>query len=125
MRKSLLFLVICLACQPKHDSIEGNWQVESKFYKATCKIVSTGQYYDGIVLSYDDGTSKYQYSSEQPQYFFRHLAKKGSTYVDGMTGATRSQQSDNQWSIVLVSMDTLKVQTKISNRKSEELWVRK
>lgn len=117
-------MAIIVGCNDKQDPVEGTWKVESRFYSATCEIQKEDGYFDGIVLSYDDGTTSYRFSENDPRYFFKNLKKKGEYYVDGVSGATKSGYSSDQLKIELIATDTLKMISMVSNKPIEELWIR-
>ncbi len=126
MRHLLLISLALISCQGSDDSIVGDWKVASKFHQSTCRIEKDGEYFNGLALSYNDGTTFYTYNENQPRYFFRNLQKNDTLFVDGISGATSSSaDATGQINIYLVSRDTLKMMTKVSNTLIEEIWIRK
>lgn len=78
-----------------------------------------------MVLYYNDGTSKYTYNEKKPYYIFTGLQKGNGIYVDAVTGATSSNQTQKTLEIEKKHLDTLEVTTYIRNKPLKEIWIRK
>jgi len=55
-----MFLLFSIACTQHADPIEGEWKLNSRFYSATYKITKESNQLNGLVLYYNDGTTKYK-----------------------------------------------------------------
>lgn len=120
-----MFLLFSIACTQHTDPIEGEWKVDSRFYSATCKITKENNQLNGLVLYYNDGTTKYKHDSSTNYYFFTGLKKqKNNHYIDGISGATSKNEISKNIEIKHKSKDTLKVTTIVLNKPLVEIWTR-
>lgn len=115
--------MVFIACNSSDSILEGKWKLISPFYKASCQIIKKGNGFEGLILSYNDGTSTYQYDANKPFYAFTCLKKQGGIYVDGVSGATQ-QKGKTKVSAQLISKDTLQLTTLIANQELKEIWAR-
>ena len=103
----------------------GIWKVDSKFYKATCKILEENDTVKGEVLYYNDNTTVYRSKKGQAKsYFFNNIKEKNGTYIDAISGATKTKNKNKTATLHLVSTDTLEITTYIMNKPLKEIWVR-
>lgn len=122
----LLFPIIMVSCQRQEDPLVGKWKVNSKFYSATYQISEAGNELNGLVLSYNDGTSKYKQGDEKQYFVFTGLKKESELqYVDGISGATSKKDAPKSIEIKQINKDTLEVTTFIMNKPLTEIWTRK
>lgn len=120
------FLIILIACQQRQDPLIGKWKVNSKFYYATYQILEDGNQLKGLVISYNDGTSKYHYDKEKPYYIFTGLKKENAQYyVNGVSGATTKNSESKSIEIKRINNDSLEVTTFVMSKPLTEIWTRK
>lgn len=128
MNKYLLAFIalVTFGCTPQKSSLEGIWQANDRFSKATYYISAQRQGLKVQVLSYDDGTSSYTYKGGKKQYFAQYLRRQKQQYVDGMSGATQKQTGKTARKRLQVkNQDTLEVTTYVVNQPIKEYWVRR
>lgn len=121
----ILITIIGVSCHHHPDDLIGVWTVQSKFYSGTYQIKEDGKKLSGVVLYYNDGTSKYTYNEEKPYYIFTGLKKDNGIYIDAVTGATSSNEKPQTLEIQKIHLDTLEVTTYIRNKPLKEIWIRK
>ncbi len=120
-----MFLMLAFSCVKKNNPIIGTWEVDSKFYKATCNIIEEDNSIKGQVLYYNDDTTVYKYEEGKPKnYFFNNLKEKKGVFVDAVSGATKKNESKEMVTLNLLSKDTLEVTTFIMHQPLKELWIR-
>ena len=103
----------------------GIWKVDSKFYKATCEILEENDTVKGVVLYYNDNTTKYKHEVGAPKsYFFNDIKEKNGTYIDAISGATKIENNNKTATLHLLSKDTLEITTYIMNKPLKEIWTR-
>ena len=119
----LTILSVLLSCTT-NDPLEGIWIVRSDYYRATCEIHKTYQGFQGLMLSYDDGTTIYKHDPQQPRHLFKNIKLKDREYVDGVSSATIKSGTSKNISIKLINEDSLLMTTYIMNRPVEELWTK-
>ncbi len=127
MRKAFLLGIIMavISCAKKEVPLIGIWEVDSKFYKATCEILEEKNEVKGVVLYYNDDTTVYKYEEGQPKnYFFNNLKEKNDLFVDALAGATNTKNSENNITLNLLSKDTLEVTSYILHKPLKEIWIR-
>lgn len=115
------------SCKTKENPLLGVWKINSKFYKATCKIIKDENSVKGLVLYYNDDTTIYKYKEgdgESKNYFFNNLIEKKGTYVDAVSGATKTDKLEEAVTLKLLSKDTLEVTTHIMRKPLKETWIR-
>jgi len=121
----LLFLLIAIACRQQIDPLVGIWKVNSSFYSATYQIMKKRNQLNGLVLFYNDGTTRYKHDGTQQQYIFNGLKKKeDGQYVDGISGATTKNDTPKNIEIKIINKDTLEVTTFVMNKPLVEFWTR-
>lgn len=126
MKRVLCLLVIAnVGCSKGPDPIVGDWTVDSKFYRATCRIEANGDVFDAWFLDYDDGTTSFEGREIAKRYYFKNLKSSQNRYIDGMSGATNTSGSQSDFTLKLIHKDTLIITTNIMNQVSDELWIRK
>lgn len=127
MKKALFIsiAIIVFSCTKKESSIIGIWKVDSKFYKATCEILEEKGVVKGIVLYYNDNTTVYRHEEGQPKsYFFKNIKEKDGTYIDAISGATKTENPSKTTTLQLISKDTIEITTYIMNKPLKEIWIR-
>lgn len=127
MRKTFLIsiAIVFFSCTKKENPLIGIWKVDSKFYKATCGILEEEGLTKGVVLYYNDNTTVYTHEEGQPKsYFFKNIKEKDGTYIDAVSGATKTEDSSKTATLHLVSTDTLEITTYIMNKPLKEIWIR-
>lgn len=103
----------------------GIWKVDSKFYTATCEILEEDNTIKGVVLYYNDNTTVYKHEDGQPKsYFFKNITEKNGVYIDAVSGATKTENSNETATLHLLDQDTLEVTTYIMNKPLKEIWIR-
>ncbi len=119
------FIILCLtSCQGQPDLLEGEWHVSNGFYKATYQIIKKGDFYAAVILKYDDGTTRFNHEPTNHRYLFSNLRKKKDVYVDGLSGATKSETAKVNFLINSRHSDTLWVDQYIRDRPIREVWTR-
>ncbi len=127
MKKALFIsiAIIVFSCTKKESSIIGIWKVDSKFYKATCEILEENGVMKGVVLYYNDNTTVYRHEEGQEKsYFFKNIKEKDGTYIDAISGATKTENSSKTATLQLISKDTIEITTYIMNKPLKEIWIR-
>lgn len=123
---SLILLLLVTSCTDIKDPLEGEWEVRSRFFKARYEIFREDDQLKGLVLFYDDGTTKYNYDGAKRYYVYQNLIKKDSIYVDAVSGATQVKEDHKMIDhIKLIGNDTLQMVTYMMNRPIIDVWVRK
>lgn len=120
----LLLSLLLLSCKQEHDALSGQWIVNSKYYSATYEIFKESDGFDGLVLYYNDGTTRYKHDGSQNYFIFRHLRSEGKKYVDGVSGATSKQGMSKRIEINQIDEDTLEVTSYIVDQSLKEIWTR-
>ena len=108
----------------KEDKITGIWRANSEFYKATYLILEEQGSLKAKVLSYDDGTTRYNSSKKRTWYQFNDLVENQGIYVDGISGATRKVSHDAADNVKVVDPDSLEVTRHVLGRPLKEKWIR-
>ena len=122
----IIIPIIIYSCKQTNDNLVGDWIVQSKFYQASYQIIEDNGQWNALVLYYNDGTTRYRYDGIKKRFAFKGLTKGKTTYVDGLSGATRSAEAQQKTiEISKKSKDTLEVTTYSMNKPIVELWVRK
>lgn len=127
MKRQMLILcsIMMISCQYQQDSLIGKWKVNSKFLNATYQILEDGDELNGLVLFYDDGTTKYRHDGTKNHYVFKGLKKENEQYVDGISGATtKENNTPRSIEITKKHKDTLEVTTLVMNKPIVEFWTR-
>lgn len=127
MRKVFLIsiVIVVFSCVKKENPMIGIWKVDSKFYKATCEILEENDTVKGVVLYYNDNTTKYKHEVGAPKsYFFNDIKEKNGTYIDAISGATKIENNNKTATLHLLSKDTLEITTYIMNKPLKEIWTR-
>ncbi|MEX0273660.1 MAG: hypothetical protein AB3N16_04705 [Flavobacteriaceae bacterium] len=96
----------------------------SRFHKATYRIANIDGKVVGKVMGYDDGTTRYHWSSDQPLYIFQDLETGNGIFVDGFSGAT-TQSGGNKIEIKVIHTDSLHVEFHFNDHPMSEIWTRK
>lgn len=122
-RNTWIVLILLTACTAKNDVLEGKWKLSSLFYNASYQIIDKGDEFEAVVLSYNDGTSNYQYRDDERYYAFTDLKRKDDIYVDGTSGATK-QKGKAKVSVKVLHKDSLELTTSIANQELKEIWIR-
>lgn len=117
----LIGFFICIWSCSKPLPIDGVWKVNNPVYKAVYEIKDINEKKKAHVVSYNDGTSRFD-SIEKTVYFFNDLRPKDLFYVDAISGATKTKQKQNR--IEPIHKDTLKVTTYIHNKPIVEYWIK-
>lgn len=125
IQKSIFFLLILMvACTSKiDDRILGTWEVQSKFYRATYKIEKKSKKLVGKILYYNDDTTIIRETGTDKDIFLTNLTYKKGTYIDAVSGATKTQKES--LTIKIRHKDTLEVKTYIMHKPLIEFWTRK
>lgn len=121
----LILIISLCSCYRQYNDIKGEWKVNSKFYHATYQIIEEDDNLNGLVLYYNDGTTKYTYDGTKRRYVFTGLKKEKNQYVDGISGATSKNSTPKSIEIKSKSEDTLEVTTYIMDKPLLEIWTRK
>ena len=122
----ILIPMVIYSCQQTNDNIVGDWVVQSRFYQARYQIFEDAGQWNALVLHYDDGTTRYKYDGIEKRFAFTGLKKYKTVYVDGLSGATKSAETQQKTiEISKKSKDTIEVTTYSLNKPIVELWVRK
>lgn len=127
MKRSLLVIIaiIAFSCSERESPILGIWKVDSNFYKATYQIIEKEDVTKGFVLYYNDDTTIYKYEKGQPKhYFIKNLIQEDSLYIDAISGATNTEQSNKTITLKNLSKDTLEVTSYIQHKPLKEYWIR-
>lgn len=119
------YLLSLFACQNPIDTIVGEWRANSAFYQATYEIIAEEDHWNGQVLYYHDGTTKYRYDGRGKRYLFTGLKKSDGQYIDGISGATATGNQLKSIEINKKHEDTLEVTTYVMNKPIVEIWTRK
>ena len=123
----ILFVTTLFACSQSYQNVDisGTWLCKDKFHSAKYEVfLDEEQEYKGLVLSYNDGTSKYKYDSLNEFFIFEKLrSEKGHYAVDGISGATNKTNADLE--IHPISDDSLEVKRLVGETQVREYWVRK
>lgn len=120
----ILLTFFWIVCNHQSDDMVGEWVVQSKHYSATYRILQEGKKLNGLVLYYNDGTTKYRHDGEKFYYIFTGLEKDDGIYVDAVTGATSKNDTPKTLEINKRNIDTLDVTTYIRNKPLREIWTR-
>ncbi len=121
-----LSILLCLmSCSNKCQSLYGEWEVKSSYYKAIYNINNENDSIKARVVYYNDGTSVYGKSNSEVYYLFKNLKEKNDRYVDVISGETKLKKTENNVSIQLISKDSIEAITYIMNKPLKEIWVRK
>lgn len=122
----LIFSILVLASCGSYvdERIFGEWQSISKFHHIDYQIIKEEGKIKAKILSYNDGTTTYEWSLENPKYAFQNLKQEGDILVDAISGATSKELKKNM-SVEVLNIDTLNIITYINNHPVPELWVRK
>lgn len=110
------------SCSQNCEPITGEWKVETPFYKASMEILSIDGALKCAVLTYDDGTSRYNNAGKSPYYLANDLKCKGGEYVDGISGATPTKNQGLR--IEPKARDTLLVTSYVMNKPLIEKWIK-
>lgn len=121
----ILVMLFAFSCQNAGKDLHGEWRVNSKFYSSSCMIFEEDHRLKGLILSYNDGTTRYQHDGSTTRYLFENLKKKDGVFVDAISGATVKAGEQPAISIEQKSKDTLAVTTYIMNHPLTEMWTRK
>ncbi|WP_353778129.1 hypothetical protein [Winogradskyella sp. 3972H.M.0a.05] len=126
MKKLTLFLlpVLMFACANNEHDLYGKWDVLSKHYSATYKILKENDFIKAKVLYYNDGTTFIKAEDSKPYYVFKNLKASDGLFVDAISGATKADTSNVEISIHIKHKDTLEVTKYIMKKPLEELWIR-
>ncbi len=120
----VLLSIFMFSCSSRQDSIIGEWKVNSRFYQAVYQIVEENDALSGVVLYYNDGTTKYKYDGLKRRYAFTGLKKDKDQYVDGITGATTKMEAPKSVEIKKRGRDTLEMTSYIMEKPLVEIWTR-
>ena len=119
---SLCFL---FSCHEDHSSdLLGEWKVPSPYYSAKYQILEDDDELHVLVLSYDDGTSRYSSNGKQKRYAYQSLNKKAHKYVDAISGASTKASEQHTVELQPKGRDTLEITTFFMDRPLKEFWVR-
>lgn len=123
---AILLLLFAVSCKDTIDPLEGEWEVRSRFFKARYEILREDDQLKGLVLFYDDGTTKYRYDGTKRHYAYQNLVKKDSVYVDAVSGATQVKEDHKMIDhIKMIGNDTLEMVSYMMNKPIVDVWVRK
>lgn len=117
----ILVLITLISCS-NQEEINGYWSVQSDFYKAVYHINDFDNTKKAEIISYNDGTTKYNKHTKPNQYLFSNLKKRDKSYVDLVSGATKITSNTNQ--IKIIHPDTLEITTYLHNTPLTELWIK-
>ncbi len=113
------------ACStPLDQRLLGYWEVNDAYHTAVYEILEMEGEFAGRVRYYDDGTSTYTYNQKKPLFLFRSLHSEQNSYVDGMSGATKTGKESKTLSISVANRDTLQVTRYIGSGSRKETWTR-
>jgi hypothetical protein len=123
----ILTIVALWSCSSKRDQLIGQWEVNNKFYHAIYEISEEGENLAGQVLYYNDGTTSYNYKDgAEKHYVFKNLIQKEERFVDGVSGATSSNdEQEPQWVLEFSTEQSLKVQKMIMDKPLTEYWYKR
>lgn len=127
MKKTILLtlFITVFSCGKTDNPLLGLWKVNSKFYKATCQILEENNEVKGLVLYYNDDTTVYSYKDGQDKnYFFNNIKKHDNVYIDAVSGATKTEKSNDLVTLNLISKDTLEVKTYLMKKPIKEIWIK-
>ncbi len=127
MRAGFVLIVILgiSSCNQTPNLLEGSWSVSSDFYKANYRITKQGRMHHALILMYDDGTTRFKHDPLNPNYLFKSLrSRNDGIYVDAISGATKSKNTQANFRISQINIDTLFVDQYIKGKPISEVWVR-
>lgn len=113
---------ILLGCSSQCPEIDGNWKVISPFYNASFNIQNIDGSLQCSVLTYDDGTTRFDNRGKSSYYLTQNLQCKDGIFIDGISGATTLEKSS--LTIKKVAFDTLSVTMYIMNNPLNENWIK-
>ena len=122
---ALVLVSLAVGCCSTEDTLSGVWTVNDPFFTATYLVEKSGRAYNGIVLAYNDGTTRYQHQGKETHYVFTNVKAHEGQYVDGISGATPKADHVARFSIQPIHPDTLAVTTYVIGRPLVETWARK
>ncbi len=120
----ILIGFMLFGCDSSNDTILGTWRANERHYSATYSIIKENDAYNGVVLSYSDGTKSIKHNPYSPYYLFKNLKWEGEKYIDGISGATKSENQKSQFIISIQHKDTISVTSSLSGGERKENWVR-
>ncbi|UTW66489.1 hypothetical protein KFE94_17850 [bacterium SCSIO 12643] len=120
----ILFLTGLISCNSSTNKLIGKWQVESPFYKAVYQIIKKDGELKTQILFYDDDIYRYRFNGKKEKYLFQNIQQKDEDFVDMVSGATTSANSNKLPKLKLVHEDTLNVTTYQMRKPITETWVR-
>ncbi len=118
----LLMVLFVWSCADRCEDISGTWKVLSPYYNASFQIQDINGELKCAVLTYDDGTSRFDNRGKSPYYLANELKCEDGIYIDGVSGATALNK--NSLTINKLSTDTLSVTSFIMNKPLKEYWIK-
>lgn len=120
----LIPFIFLIFCNKKDQDLTGKWFIKNKFYKATYEISKEKGNLKGKVISYYDGTTKFDKSNRRDWYVFKKLIKSDDHYIDGYSGASNTNKKTI--SLQQIHIDTLEVKFFFSEENfRKEKWIKK
>ena len=113
-----------VSCAQDNSDILGTWRLDSRSHKAVYEILEEGESLNGLVVYYNDGTTKYEQDSTQRRYAFKDMQKEESVYVDGISGATNLTEKNSGIKISVLSTDTILLTNYVMNRNVHDTLTR-
>lgn len=120
----LILFFLLVGCHKDGKELHGEWRVNSSFYQSTCRIFEDNNQLKGLILTYNDGTTRYQHDGSTLRYLFENLKEKDGLFVDAISGATVKAGEQPAISIEQKSKDTLAVTSYVMNRPLTEIWTK-
>ena len=102
----------------------GKWKTLANHYKATYSVISNEGFYDCHILTYNDGTKTIVNNPSAPYYLFKQLKWQNDSYIDGISGATSTEDESSMFTITIKHFDTIEVVSRLTGVPSAETWVR-
>lgn len=127
MKQWIYFLLFTLlfSCEQETTHLLGKWKTNSNYYSAVYQIEKIGDDFQAQILSYNDGTTKYKFDGQNPKFLFTNLQEnKNKYFVDGTSGATKTENIKPKYEIACIGNDSLKVTSFLLNKPLTEIWTR-
>ena len=119
----LVFISLITSCNFNSD-INGTWMINNDYYKATYRIYDEDNCKKALIVSYNDGTTKFSSKTKPNQYVFSNLKEQNGVYIDAISGATKTTAPTHTNHIKIKHKDTLEVTSYIMNKPLIEFWIK-
>lgn len=119
----LMGFALFFSCNSKENMLFGEWNVDSKFYRATYEILEHENAIKAKIIYYNDDTTIIREDKNNPQFILTNLREQKDSFVDVVSGATKTKDEE-AISIKIKNKDTLIVTSYIMNKPVKELWIR-